>query len=292
MGEFKTYHPIVNFIYFLFVIGLSMFLMHPVSLGITLFSAILYIAMLKGKKAALISIVTAIPLMILGAVINPLYSHEGITVITYFKSGNPLTAESIYYGAAAAVMLAAVIIHFSSYNEVMTSDKFIYLFGRIIPSLALVISMTLRFVPSFLARLREIRAVQRTLGVNMSEGNLFKRLRSAMKVLSILVTWSLESAVETADSMKSRGYGLSGRTAYSIFRFEKRDALALLWMVLMFGAVIWGIVSGAVYYSYFPVFYIGKLTLSAAGVHIAYLMLCITPVIIEIREAIRWKAIK
>ena len=189
-------------------------------------------------------------------------------------------------------MLVAVIIHFSSYNIIMTSDKFIYLFGRIIPSLALVISMTLRFVPMFLSKLREIRAVQKTLGVNMSEGSLIKRLKSAIKILSILVTWSLENAVETADSMKSRGYGLSGRTAYSIFRIEKRDIIALLWMLSMFAVIIWGIVSGEVYYTYFPVFYIKKFTAFSVGVHVAYFMLCMTPVIIEVREAIRWKAIK
>ena len=125
MKEFKTYHPIVNFIYFLLVIGLSMFLMHPVSLAITLFCAVIYIAVLKGKKAAFISILSAVPVMLLGAVINPLFNHEGVTVITYLKSGNPLTLEAFYYGIAAATMLVAVIIHFSSYNEVMTSDKFI-----------------------------------------------------------------------------------------------------------------------------------------------------------------------
>ncbi|MBQ3022496.1 MAG: energy-coupling factor transporter transmembrane protein EcfT [Clostridia bacterium] len=289
MKEFKTYHPIVNFIYFLLVIGLSMFLMHPVSLGITLFSAIFYIAVLKGRKAAYTSVISAIPVMLLGAVINPLFSHEGITVITYFKSGNPLTAESIYYGLAAATMLTAVIIHFASYNEVMTSDKFIYLFGRIIPSLSLVISMTLRFVPTFIARLREIRAVQRTLGVTISEGSLLKRLRSAIRILSILVTWSLENAVETADSMKSRGYGLSGRTAYSIFRFERRDLIAMLWMMSLVLVIFTGIYSGALAYTYFPVFTVGKISI---GIHAAYLLLCITPVIIEMREAIRWKAIK
>ena len=289
MDEFKTYHPIVNFIYFLLVIGLSMFLMHPVSLGISLFCAIVYLAVLKGKKAAFTSLIVAIPIMLSGAVINPLFSHEGITVLKYLPSGNPLTLEAIYYGFAAATMLTAVVIHFVSYNAIMTSDKFIYLFGKIIPSLSLVISMTLRFVPTFIARLREIRTVQKTLGVNMSEGSLNKKLRSAIKIISILVTWSLESAVETADSMKSRGYGLSGRTAYSIFKIEKRDAIALLWMLAAFCVIIWGIVSGELSYTYFPVYTVGKF---GAGVHIAYLLLCITPVIIEVREAIRWKAIK
>lgn len=292
MNEFKTYHPIVNFIYFLCVVGFSMFLMHPVSLGITLVCAVLYTFVLKGKKAALVSALLTIPMMLLAAVINPIFNHAGVTVLAYFPSGNPLTAESFFYGIAAATMLAAVIFHFACYNEVMTSDKFVYLFGKVIPTLSLVLSMTLKFIPTFTARLKEIVNVQRTLGRDMSSGNILKRMRCAVKILSVLVTWSLESAVETADSMKSRGYGLSGRTSYSIFHFDKRDLKVLLWITALSLTVLWGVYSGILYYSYFPVFDIAEFSAQAAAVHTAYLLLCATPVIVELREEYRWKAIK
>lgn len=292
MNEFKTYHPIVNFIYFLCVVGFSMFLMHPVSLGITLVCAVLYTFVLKGKKAALVSAILTIPMMMLAAVINPMFNHAGVTVLAYFPSGNPLTAESFFYGIAAATMLAAVIFHFACYNEVMTSDKFVYLFGKVIPTLSLVLSMTLKFIPTFTARLKEIVNVQRTLGRDMSSGNILKRMRCAVKILSVLVTWSLESAVETADSMKSRGYGLSGRTSYSIFHFDKRDLKVLLWITALSLTVLWGVYSGILYYSYFPVFDIAEFSAQAAAVHTAYLLLCATPVIVELREEYRWKAIK
>ena len=85
----------------------------------------------------------------LAALVNPAFNHEGATILTYLPSGNPLTMESMFYGVAAAVMLASVVLWFSSYNEVMTSDKFVYLFGRIIPALSLVLSMALRFIPKF-----------------------------------------------------------------------------------------------------------------------------------------------
>lgn len=292
MNEFKTYHPIVNFIYFLCVVGFSMFLMHPVSLGITLVCAVLYTFVLKGKKAALVSAILTIPMMMLAAVINPMFNHAGVTVLAYLPSGNPLTAESFFYGIAAATMLAAVIFHFACYNEVMTSDKFVYLFGKVIPTLSLVLSMTLKFIPTFTARLKEIVNVQRTLGRDMSSGNILKRMRCAVKILSVLVTWSLESAVETADSMKSRGYGLSGRTSYSIFRFDKRDLKVLLWITALSLTVLWGMYSGILYYSYFPVFDIAEFSAPAVAVHTAYLLLCATPVIVELREEYRWKAIK
>ncbi len=61
----------------------------------------------------------------LAALVNPAFNHEGATILTYLPSGNPLTLESMLYGAAAAVMLASVVLWFSSFNEVITSDKFV-----------------------------------------------------------------------------------------------------------------------------------------------------------------------
>ena len=59
------------------------------------------------------------------------------------------------------------------------------------------------------------------MGMDVSNGKWFKKIRYALNMVSILVTWALENAIETADSMKSRGYGLRGRTAFSIYRFTE-----------------------------------------------------------------------
>ncbi len=292
MNEFKSYHPIVNFIYFLCVIGFSMFLMHPVSLGITLICAISYVFFVKPKKSAVISLLVVLSVILITAVINPLFSHEGITVIDYLPSGNPLTTESIYYGFAAGVMLASVILYFSCYNEVMTSDKFIYLFGKIIPTLSLVFSMILRFIPNLISRIKEITNTQKTLGRDISKGSIIKRIKCGIKILSILITWSLENAIDTADSMKSRGYGLPGRTAYSIFQLEKRDVKALVWMMVLTAITLLGIFGGYFEYSYFPVFVIENFSPMSCLMHLSYFLLCMTPVIIEVREEYRWKAIQ
>jgi energy-coupling factor transporter transmembrane protein EcfT len=90
----------------------------------------------------------------------------------------------------------------------MTSDKFVYLFGRIIPSMSLLLSMTLRFVPRFIAQIKVVSNAQKCVGRDASNGGVVQRVRNAITILSIMVTWALENAIETADSMKSRGYGL------------------------------------------------------------------------------------
>ena len=291
MREFKTYHPIVNFTYFLAVIGFSMFLMHPAFLLVSRVCAIICSIMESGVKKSLKALLILFPFVLLMAVTNPLFNHKGATILAYFPSGNPLTAESVYYAIGAAGMLIAVIFHFSLYNKVMTSDKFIYLFGKVLPAISLVLSMILRFIPKMRRQAKEIILAQRALGRDEKKENIIVKCKRWVKVLSILITWSLENAVEISDSMKSRGYGFPGRTTYSIFRFEKRDAVALLWIVLNASAVIAGLCQGFLKYTYFPV-----VSASFTGISIAfeasYFFLMLTPVIIEVREACRWKALK
>lgn len=292
MNEFKTYHPVVNFLYFLFVIGFSMFFMHPVCLAISLICGFSYYIVLKGKRKSLKALAYMLPLSLIMALINPAFNHEGITIIEYLPNGNPLTLESMVYGFSASIMLISVICWFSCYNEVMTSDKFIYLFGKIIPSLSLVISMTLRFVPKFSAHLKTVTNAQRCIGRDVSNGSIIKRAKNGLSILSIMVTWSLENAIETADSMKSRGYGLTGRTSFSIFSFDKRDKLALLSILALSIYVLFGKITGAFYFTYFPKMQGKVISLFDFSVFLSYFALCICPVAIELWEARRWNVLK
>ena len=289
---FSGFHPVVNFIYFLAVLLFSMFFMHPILLLISAVSATLYSVYMKGAKAVAFSIKIVIPILVLAAIVNPAFNHQGVTILAYLPSGNPLTLESIIYGVAAAFMLASVIQWFSCYNEVMTSDKFVYLFGRVIPSLSLVLSMTLRFVPKFKAQLAVVRNAQRCIGRDVSTGSNIQRLKNAVKILSIMITWALENAIETADSMKSRGYGLPGRTAFSIYRFEKRDGAALGIILVLSIYVLVGKILGAIDWIYYPV--MSGFTFSAFTVSVcfAYCLLCLFPLILNIKEDIKWKRLQ
>jgi len=292
MSEFKTYHPIVNFTYFVFVIGFSCFFMHPVCLCISLVSGFTYSVMLKGKKAIKINLIYMLPVIVTTALINPAFNHEGVTIIKYLPGGNPLTIESIIYGLCAAVMIVSVICHFSCYNEVMTSDKFIYLFGRLIPSMSLIISMTLRFVPKFSAQLKVVTNAQRCMGRDISNGSIIKRAKHGLNILSVMTTWSLENAIDTADSMKSRGYGIPGRTAFSIFSFDKRDKKALACILLLGIYTHGGSLMGSTYFRFFPSIKAADATAFDISVFAAYLILCLCPIIIELREEKKWKALR
>ena len=288
---FSGCHPAINFLYFALVLVFTMVFLHPVSLVVSLGTALAYLTALKGMESIKNGMKFLVPMMLMAAVLNPAFNHEGVTILTYLPSGNPLTLESILRGLAGAVMLAAVITWFQCYSAVMTSDKFVYLFGRVIPALSLVLSMTLRFIPKFKAQLGVVTQAQRCLGRDVSQGSVAQRVRTGITILSILITWSLENAIETADSMKGRGYGLPGRTAFSIYRFDKRDRALLIWLLTLGGYILVGWLTGNLAWQYAPVIggVMGILPLTFQG---AYLALCMTPILLNRKEDQAWNAMQ
>ena len=293
MGDaFSRYHPLVNFLFFALVLAYSMVLMHPVCLAVSLLGALLYAGQLEGRRALARHLRVALPVLLLAALVNPAFNHAGVTILIYLPSGNPLTLESMLYGAAAAVMLASVVLWFSSYNEVMTSDKFVYLFGRVIPALSLVLSMSLRFIPKFKAQMQTVSEAQTCIGRDTKNGSVLRRVGNAVKIFSILVTWSLENAIETADSMRSRGYGLPGRTAFSIYRFDDRDKAALAWLIFCGAYLISGWMAGGTNVRYYPTVKAAAWTPMTVSFMLVYLALVLTPVILDRKEDRQWKSLR
>ncbi len=289
MNEFRTYHPIVNFIYFLAVIGFSMFFLHPVCVGISLVCGFIYLLLLGDKKAIRTSLIISIPMILISGVINTAFNHGGVTVIAHFPNGNPITFESIVYGLIVGGMISTAILWFSCYNKIMTEDKFLYLFGRLSPSVALAVSMTLRFIPQFIEQFKRVINAQRCIGRDVKKGKVKDRVKTATEIMSIMTTWALERSVTTSDSMKARGYGTKRRTAFSIYRFSTRDAVALCYIIIMGIYIILKAHSGAVDFQCFPHI---RINMTGISVYVSYFMLLIFPVIIEIKEGWKWKSLR
>lgn len=286
---FRGYHPLVNLLYFLLVLGCSMFVMHPVFLLCSLLGGLCYRGYLQKGKVLKTALQFMLPVFLVTALVNPLFTHEGATILSYFRSGNPLTLESILFGLGAGLMLVSVLNWFSCYQEVMTSDKFIYLFGRVIPAMSLVLSMVLRFVPKFKAQIEKVSTAQKCIGRDVSNGSAPEKARHGMKILSIMTTWALENSVETADSMKSRGYGLRGRTNYSLYRFDTRDTMMTALMGLMALIVLVGLGTKTVHFLYYPVIRMNESTPFAVLVYVCYGALCLLPLCLNLIEDMKWQ---
>lgn len=279
-------HPIVNVMYFIVLMLMTMLFQHPLLLittGVTAFSYSVYLGGWKACKRNL----SLLPIMFVLSFINPLFNHGGDTILFYLNH-NPITKESILYGFVAAAMCYDMIILFGIFHSIMTSDKIVCVFSKILPIGSLLFTMSLRFVPMYKAQLDKMRAAQKGIGKDPSQGNVLMRIKNGVELISGLITWALENAIETAESMKGRGFGLVGRTYYTTMKFSQLDWKVLLFEGICTAGLCIGIVKNAFYVQYFPTFvwrYEGK---QGMIFEIIFMIYAIFPLMLDLKEEIIW----
>ena len=285
--EFSRCHPLVNFLYFCFVIGFAMFCLHPVFLLLSLTVSLLYACRLAGRKS-LRTLRWLLPFAVFAVLLNAAFNHAGLTVLLYLPSGNPLTLESIVYGVAAAAMLASVLLWFICWSAVMSSDKFLYLFGRVIPSLSLVLSMTMRFIPRFKTQFETVCESQKAMGNDSDGNNLLARLKRTLRCFSAVITWSLENTVDTSDSMRARGYGTVRRTSYTNYRMDARDRALLIYICACGIFLVGGCAAKGLDWRWFPDAKGALLQPLSVIMYSVYLALAATPLFLDRKGRKTW----
>ena len=290
MRYFDRLHPIVAFLYFVFVILIAMLSMNPVIITICYLSGVAFCGMLIGLRKILISLAYNIPPLILLALTNPMFVHKGETIL-FFLNDNPVTKEAILYGLFASMMIMSVFYWFRCYSEIMTSDKFVYLFGRVIPKLSLVLSMSLAFISKLKRKYKEIDDAQKALGIYTTQSYVDK-IRSKFRVLSILLTNSLENSIETADSMRARGYGLKGRSSYAIYRFTVSDGIFMGFSLLLGITATVLIILGFANFNFYPILSPFNVSGIILITYVTIVILAGVSIVMEVKENMLWRYLK
>ncbi len=286
-GGFRTLHPFPGFLYYAILMVLSMLLFHPLFLMTSLFVMIGLNLLHDGGKqlrpwAGYYGIVGLIIVTV-----NPLFSHRGAHILFYLFD-IPVTLESILYGITMMLSILTILVAFVSYNQMITSTKFVYLFSGISPKVTLLMVIAMRFVPLLRRRLKELSLVQRTRGIQTTHGSLPNRIANGMKQQQILLTWSLEEAIQTADSMSARGYGLGKRSSYEAYSMERRDWI----LIILMGSLVAGCLAGWYFgfgtltiYPAVESLFFGKREWICYGCFCLFLLI---PVFLEGKEKLRW----
>ena len=275
--NFSSYNPVNNFVFFIGAIAFGTFFTQPLYLACALaFSFAYYFTVTRRKGLRFFA--GMIPLFVVLSALSPLFNPNGQTVLFTWLGGRPYTLEALQYGMALAGTFIAVLTWFASYNRVMTSDKFTYVFGRAAPAVSLVLSMILRLVPAFRRKLEQIASARKCVGKAGDAGSKREKLDNAMTLISSLTTWALEGGVVTADSMRSRGYGSGRRSSFAIYRFDGRDRVLLIIMIILIAAVLACNVIG------------GSFAVSVGAA--AYAAFLAIPTAINITEEIVWRILR
>lgn len=289
MRRMNKFHPVVIIIFFVCSIVYTMYTNNPLVIALSLFCSLLFYLVLEKNKLFLKHLLFVLLIFTIITVTNPIFVSRGETILFTIGKKN-ITKESLVYGAVMSMMLAAVITWFKCYNKIMTSDKFIYLFGKMLPNVSTTISMGISFVPRFIEKGKAINLAQKNLGLYKKK--LLDRIKLNLRVFSSLITWALENSLDTADSMNARGYGSKERTNFSIFKYKMNDFLVTIIMVLLMIFIIVGSIFKYLDYQYYPNLTSLNFSLINILLYLAFSLLMLIPTIIEVKEDLKWNFFK
>ena len=273
-------------LYYILCAGIVMFTLEPALIALFFPGALLYALSFQGERHAGRHIFRGALFLSL-SLINPIFSHNGKTVLFYIND-RAFTLEALIYGAVSAGAVITTLLLFSAFSMIMTKDRLLYVLGLFTPKFALVLSMGFRSVPLFLRQYKNVLASQKTTGL-YKDGNVVDRIRGGLRVFSIMVTWGLEKGVITADSMAARGYGTGRRTRCATERFLPSDAAALCAEILLFCLVLLFYFlarAGSAFYPelrFTPFSPLYTLCCACAA------LLSFLPLIIDAKETLKWK---
>lgn len=282
---FERCHPAVNLIYFVAVVASMITFQHPVFLVISFLCAFAYSVKRNGWKAVVFNL-CLLPFVVAFALYYSSYTHFGMTVLHQNRVGNNMTLESLVYGAVLGVIGAGICMWFSCVFSVFTTDKVVYLFGKVSPRLSLFLAIALRMIPRIKKEAKRINMAQQGIGRGANQGNLWQRFRNSLRIVSMLITWTIDSLTIASESMHSRGSSLRGRKAFSIYRFDNRDRLFVIGLFLCLTLTMMAMLLGQTDMVYDP-----KIIWTQVNplFCIGYVVLCLMPLGLELWTEYRFQ---
>lgn len=279
--RFDSYHPTINFIFFAVMIAAVISFDHPVFLLLGYLCPFIYSVALEKTRALVIDLIL-IPLIFLFAGYYGFYHHFGVTVLSVNFIGNSITLESLVYGGVLAVKTASLIMWMICIHSIVSDDKVIYLLGRLCPRLSLLLAILLRMIPRIRVRAGRVEQSQRCIGRGIGQGQPFRRVGNFFREMSIIVTWTLDDLIRSSDSMKSRGYSLKGRTAFSIYRFDNRDRMFVVALFAGFTVMLMGVLLDQTRTIYGPEILINPISPMSFVFYLIYVLIGLLPLLLQL----------
>ena len=278
--------PAIFIVYFLILIIFAFLFNNPYYV-ITYGILILTLIALQGSISEIKSTTKVfLPVILFITLLNTIFTHVGDTHIYIFGSYY-VTFEALVYGVIMAVTFFLVTLTFIAYNTYVSYQDMLYVFSKKYPNLSMIIIMSLRFVPLIQKRSNELLELSKLKNRN-EDLKFTEKTSELIQNLGLVVSWSLEEAMQSASSMKSRGYNITKRTSYLRYDFNKIDVLLTVLILVTATISVYGLYNGVGSIMIYPKF---TFTFSQTPFNIyyfAYVVLLLPFIIIEIWERILW----
>jgi len=221
-------------------LALSILILRGGSLGDAFISAFLSV-LIPASRLPVTSVIRAF---------RPVLIFFGLLFCVHllFTDGNPIppfphwrvtvTYEGLFRGAFTTWQFALLILSASiltmttpSMDLVSGIERLLRPFGRIgVPShdLAMMVSIALRFVPTFFEEMDRMRVARMARGASFKSGSVDRRMCAAISLLPSLIVQTVNRADDLVTAMEARGYRRGPRTYMRELSMTRSDYVALL----------------------------------------------------------------
>jgi len=218
----------------------SMFAFAAICLGVVIkLSTVPFKFMARGLKSIMV-------LIILTMVVNMFFT-PGEVIFSVWKLS--LTVEGIYKAFFMAIRLVLLIFGSSlltlTTKPIALTDGLERLMAPLskigVPSheIAMMMTIALRFIPTLLDETDKIMKAQTARGADFENGNLKEKAKALIPLLVPLFVSAFRIAGDLAMAMEARCYrGGDGRTRMNEMRFDKKDAIAGVILLIYFAIIL------------------------------------------------------
>ena len=189
-------------------------------------------------------------MMIIILIINIFTIKDDLSIFGYVSFTIPGINLTIYYSALVttfyvfvrlALMLALSLILTSTTKPMDLTYGLEWLMHPLkwikvpVHIIAMMISLTLRFIPTLLDETDRIMKAQASRGVDFQEGKFKEKVRAIIALIIPLIASSLSRSVDLAYAMIARGYDPDKkRTRYRVLKWHVRDSIGSIVVLTLF----------------------------------------------------------
>lgn len=110
-----------------------------------------------------------------------------------------------------------------------------------VSEIAMMLSLTLRFIPTLLIETEKIMKAQASRGIDFDEGNFIEKIKQIVTLLIPMFFISITRAEDLSNAMEARGYIIGAkRTSVDELKFNFKDVLGFIFVtsILIFAFLI------------------------------------------------------
>lgn len=220
------------------------------ALGLTAFF-IIFTALLSrvGIKRYLKNLKAVLPILIFTAIINLFYGDTGRLLVAFWgleiRTSGLERAAFMGLRIILLIFISSVLTYTTTPNDLtdaierLLSPLRVIGLGSAVHTLAMMMTIALRFIPTLIEEAEKIMNAQKARGADLESGNLLQRVKALIPILVPLLISSVRRAYDLAEAMECRCYnGGEGKTRMKQMKLKKVDLVSVIFTVLLIAAVV------------------------------------------------------